>query len=183
MDEPDPRTVKAAAAGDTGAFVEIMTATQADVWRFLRHLTGDPDVAADLTQDTYVKVHQRIGTYRFEAPFSSWLLRIARNLAWDEMRARDRRQRLRERLGPEPARSTAPADTVELRAAVASLGDDIRDAFVTVEIFGLTYREAADVLEVPEGTVKSRVFRARRALVAWLRSNESDEERGGRRAR
>src|SRR5262245_7206034 len=115
MDEPDPRTVKAAAAGDTAAFVEIMTATQADVWRFLRHLTGDPEVAADLTQDTYVRVHQRIGTYRFEARFSSWLLRIARNLAWDEMRARERRERLRDRLRPDPARSAAPADMVELR--------------------------------------------------------------------
>jgi RNA polymerase sigma-70 factor (ECF subfamily) len=72
---------------------------------------------------------------------------------------------------------------VELRAAVASLDDDLREAFVSVEVFGLTYREAADVLDIPEGTVKSRVFRARRALVAWLRANESDEAGGGRRAR
>jgi RNA polymerase sigma-70 factor (ECF subfamily) len=183
MDEPDPRTVKAAAAGDTAAFVEIMTTTQADVWRFLRHLTGDPEVAADLTQDTFVRVHQRIGSYRFEARFSSWLLRIARNLAWDEMRSRERRDRLQVRLRVDRAGSATPGDTVELRAAVASLGDDLREAFVSVEIFGLTYREAADVLDVPEGTVKSRVFRARQALVAWLRSDESDDEKGRRRAR
>jgi RNA polymerase sigma-70 factor (ECF subfamily) len=81
------------------------------------------------------------------------------------------------------AGSATPGDTVELRAAVASLGDDLREAFVSVEIFGLTYREAADVLDVPEGTVKSRVFRARQALVAWLRSDESDDEKGRRRAR
>lgn len=175
MDEPDPAVIRAAAGGDTAAFARLVDATQADVWRFVRHLVGDADLAADVTQDTFVRVHQRLDTFRFESRFSSWLLRIARNRAIDELRARQRRDRLHERLRPGTTGSGSTAfDRVELQEALDALAPDLREAFVTVEVFGLPYRRAGEVLDVAEGTVKSRVHRARRELIAWFADEGTD---------
>ncbi len=182
MDEPDPRLVRAAAAGDDGAFTELVRHCQADVWRFLRHLTGDGDLATDLTQDTFVLVFQRLDTYRFEAPFSAWLMRIARNRGIDELRRQQRRARLDRVLRSRVVRqaqvmTTSPdTDSIELETALAAIGADHREVFVLVEILGFKYREAAVVLDVADGTVKSRLFGARRALVEWFRADDLGEE-------
>ena len=167
MDEPDPQTLRAAAAGDVEAFTDLVRSSQPHVWRFLRHLLGDPDLAADVMQETFVRVHRSLPGFRHESRFTTWLLRIARNAAIDEQRRLTRRRRLatlEDRPRPSPDASLG----TELRAALADLAPDLREPFVLVEVFGMRYREAAEVLGVPEGTVKSRVFRARAALVAWM---------------
>jgi RNA polymerase sigma-70 factor (ECF subfamily) len=174
MDEPDPAVIRGAAAGDTASFEALVRHVQPHVWRFLRHLTGDGDLAADLTQETLVRVHRGVGGFRFDCRFSTWVFRIARNAAVDEVRASARRRRLQDAVAAQPVARVAsgPGLAVELRAAVAGLPLRLREAFVLVEVFGLRYREAAAVLGVPEGTVKSRVFLARRELVAWLRDGD-----------
>jgi len=63
MEEPDPATVRAAAAGDVDAFVGLVRVHQAPVWRFLRHLVGDDALAEDLTQETFLRVHQRLRSF------------------------------------------------------------------------------------------------------------------------
>ena len=178
MDEPDPQTLRAAAAGDVGAFAEIVRASQPHVWRFLRHLLGDADLAADVMQETFVRVHRALPGFRHESRFTTWLFRIARNAAIDEQRRLARRRRvtaLEDRPPPSPDGSLA----TELRAALADLSPDLREPFVLVEVFGMRYREVGEVLGMPEGTVKSRVFRARAALVAWLEPPASASEGGG----
>ena len=167
MDEPDPRTIRAAAAGDEQAFTSLMRSTQPHVWRFVRHLLGDDELAADVTQETFVKLHRSLPRYRFEARFSTWLLHIARNAAVDEQRRIGRRQRLHAAMSPAPGRGDGSLGA-ELKAALATLSPRLREAFVAVEVFGLRYQDAAEVLAVPTGTVKSRVFRARVELVAWF---------------
>jgi RNA polymerase sigma-70 factor, ECF subfamily len=167
MDEPDPQTLRAAAAGDVDAFTDLVRASQPHVWRFLRHLLGDADLAADVMQETFVRVHRSLSGFRHESRFTTWLFRIARNAAIDEQRRLTRRRRaasLDQRPPPSPDASLG----AELRAALEDLSTDLREPFVLVEVFGMRYREAAEVLGVPEGTVKSRVFRARAALVAWM---------------
>ena len=179
MDEPDPAVIRGAAAGDPAAFEALVHHVQPHVWRFLRHLTGDPDLAADLTQETLVRVHRGLAGFRFDSRFSTWVFRIARNAAVDEQRAAARRRRLRDAVAAQrPAvTATGPGLAAELRAAVADLPLRLREAFVLVEVFGLRYREAGVVLDVPEGTVKSRVFHARRELVALLRAADGDAAR------
>jgi len=174
MDEPDPKVIRAAAGGDEAAFTEIMRSSQAHVWRFLRHLLGDDELAADVTQETFVRVHGAIDRFQHQARFSTWLFRIARNAAIDEQRRGARRRRLQDAIArPRPAPDASLG--TEVRAALSTLSPRLREAFVLVEVFGQPYQEAADVLGVPVGTVKSRVFRARVELVDWFDAGAGTE--------
>ena len=176
MDEPDPKVIRAAAAGDEAAFTALMRSAQPHVWRFLRHLLGNDEQAADVTQETFVRVHAALGRFRHQARFSTWVFTIARNAAIDEQRRGARRQRLQQALGrPRPAPDASLG--TEVRAALASLSPRLREAFVLVEVFGRPYQDAAEVLGVPVGTVKSRVFRARLELVQWF-DGGTMQERG-----
>lgn len=164
MEEPDPAVVRAAAAGDVDAFARLVRTYQTAVWRFLRHLVADGALAEDLTQETFLRVHRRLGSFDGRSRFSTWLFRVARNVGIDELRARERRGRsVAIDAGPLPS----PELGHELRAALDSLELDLREALLAVEVLGVTYREAAVMLGVPTGTVKSRVHRARERLVRW----------------
>jgi RNA polymerase sigma-70 factor (ECF subfamily) len=169
MQDPDPQLIRAAAAGDVPAFADLVRQVQGHVWRFLLHLVGDADLAADLTQDTLVKAYRALDGFRFESSFSTWLFRIARNCATDHFRRSARQVRLVTQVA-ETTRSHTPdaSSAVEVKAAVAALPPHLREVFVLVEVFGLRYREAAAVLDIPDGTVKSRMFNARRSLVEWF---------------
>lgn len=169
--EPDPATIRAAAAGDSRAFESLVREHQAIVVRFVRHLVGDESVADDIAQETFIRVHRRLGTFRFRSRFTTWLLQIARNAAVDELRGRARRERLA-LAAPAAAPPSAPDARAELRAALASLSPTVVEALVLVEVFGLPYTEAGTVLGVPTGTVKSRVFQARRKLHEWHAAGE-----------
>lgn len=166
MLEPDPQAIRAAAGGDLDAFDGLVRDHQTMVWRYLRHLLGDDDLALDVTQETFVRVHRRLATFRHQAKFSTWLLQVARNAGIDAVRRRDRRARLVTEVAPVPPPAD-PSLAAELTAALADLPDRLREPLLLVEVTGLTYREAAGVLEVPEGTVKSRVHAARKRLLAW----------------
>jgi RNA polymerase sigma-70 factor (ECF subfamily) len=171
VQEADPQAVRAAADGDIDAFESLVRAYQAPVWRFLRDLVGDPDLAQDLTQETFVRAFRQLRTFRFRSKFSTWLFRIARNVGIDALRSRARQETLLARI--RPADPTAgPELGSELSAAVRSLSPKLREAMLLVEVVGLTCSEAGDVLGIPEGTVKSRLFTARGHLVTWLRAGE-----------
>lgn len=173
MNEPDPEVIRAAAAGDTAAFEELVRAYQAHVWRFLRHLLSDPELAQDITQETFVRVYRRLGSFRFDSKFSTWVFQVARNAGIDALRSRQRRDRLTSVLQLRTPMSEPDGElSVELQAALQSLKPKLREAFVMIEALGLSYREAGEALGVPEGTVKSRVFKARRHLVTWMRAGE-----------
>ena len=177
MDEPEPAVVRAAAAGDLAAFELLVRRYQAHVWRFLRHLLGDAALAEDVTQETFLRLYQRLPTFAGRSKFSTWVFRVARNAGIDALRAVRRQDRLLEAL-PAPAPGPPPDARVEVMAAVASLSPKLREALLLVEVFGFAYREAAEVLAVPEGTVKSRVFQARLRLTAW-RDAVAEEGRAG----
>jgi RNA polymerase sigma-70 factor (ECF subfamily) len=178
VDEPDPATIRAAAAGDLDAFEDLVAAYQAPVWRFLRRFVGDPILAEDLTQETFLRVFRRLDTYRFGSRFSTWTIQIARNAAIDAMRSRERRDRLVEVLTPPPP-TGAPGLGAELDAALATLSPKLRDAVLLVDAGGFPYAEAAAVLGVPVGTVKSRVSQARSQLVAWFDAGDVVVEGSG----
>ena len=174
MDEPEPAVIRAAAAGDLGAFEQLVRAYQQHVWRFLRRLLGDAASAEDVAQETFLRVFRRLPTFTFDAKFSTWVFQIARNAGIDELRSRQRRTRLASLAPPPAPPAAAPEARAEIEAALASLPVDLREAVLLVEVLGLRYREVARVLGVPEGTVKSRVFSARSRLHRW---STADEER------
>ena len=166
MEEPEPAVLRAAMAGDLDAFERLVRMYQPLVWRFLRHLLRDEALAEDVTQETFVRLYQRLPSFRFRCKFSSWVFRVARNAGIDAIRSRERRDRLARAL-PQPTSAPTPETSAEVQAAVDSLTPKLREALLLIEVFGLSYREAAEVLRVPDGTVKSRVFQARQRLAAW----------------
>jgi len=171
MRDPDPRTVQQARAGDLRAFEELVRLYQAEVFRFAWHLARDRTLAEDITQDTFLRAFRFINGYRGTQRFGSWLFAIARNCSMDALR---KRGTVAEHDGRE-GRVTPDASTrAELDAALAAVSAEHRDAFLLVEVFGLSYQEAADVLGVAVGTVKSRMFRARRALCAAIAVDDEE---------
>jgi RNA polymerase sigma-70 factor (ECF subfamily) len=177
VQDPDPRTIARARDGDLGAFEELVREYQADLFRFAWHLTRDRSLAEDVTQDAFLRAFRFFGTYRGDSRFSSWLLRICRNCAMDALR---RERSFLSRSEAEPAAAIVdPIARAELAAALASVSDDHREPFLLIEVFGLSYRETADVLGVRVGTVKSRMHRARQALCRSL-AVEDPAERDAR---
>jgi RNA polymerase sigma-70 factor, ECF subfamily len=138
------------------------------VFGYLLALTGDAAVAEDLAQETFLRAFDRLSGFRFESRLTTWLYRIARNLAVDALRSRSRMRDLPSRLAVPDDRAPGPELRTELDAALGSLSVKLRDALLLVEVAGLTCREAGTVLGVPEGTVKSRLYHARRHLVSWF---------------
>jgi RNA polymerase sigma-70 factor (ECF subfamily) len=171
--DPDPRTLRRARQGDLGAFEELVRAYQADVWRFAYHFTRDRTLAEDVTQEAFLRAFRFLRTFRGDSRFTSWLFRIARNCAMDALRTR---KTLVDRHPPPPVGPTDPQQRLELQTALSAVSKEHREAFLLVEVFGLTYREAADVLDVRVGTVKSRMHRARRSMMDAL---AVEEDTGG----
>ena len=165
MQDPDPRTLQRARRGDLDAFEDLVRAYQADVWRFAYHLTRDRSLAEDVTQEAFLRAFRFFKSFRGDSRFTSWLFRIARNCAMDALRSR---KSYLDREHPPPVDPTDPQMRAELHVALDSVSEEHRDAFLLIEVFGLSYQEAADVLGVRVGTVKSRMHRARAAMVHAL---------------
>ena len=170
----------AAASGDRVAVAAFVRRTQPDVWRFCARL-GDPGMADDLTQEVYLRALPALARFRADASARTWLLQIARHVCADHVRRATRRRGLLARL----AQRTDPTDAVpsavgevDLDALVATLVPERRAAFVLTQVLGLSYAEAAEVCEVPIGTIRSRVARARADLLDAL-GDEAAATRAG----
>jgi len=178
--EPEPETIHRARAGDLRAFESLVREYQADVWRFAYHLTRNRAMAEDVTQEAFLKAFR---SFRGEAKFSSWLLRITRNCAVDAYR-RTRREGpmqddvLESLLAERPVAQAASGVEERLRIAdaVRRLPLELREPFVTIEVMGFNYEEASAILGVKLGTVKSRMHRARAALIRTLTEGEAAGE-------
>jgi RNA polymerase sigma-70 factor (ECF subfamily) len=173
MQDADPRTLARARSGDLSAFEELVRSYQGDVWRFAYHLTRDRALADDVTQESFIRAFRFLSSYRGDAKFTSWLFRITRNCGMDALRTR-KANALREQSLPAPV--TDPVARAELAAALDAVSEDHREPFLLIEVFGLSYQEAADVLQVKVGTVKSRMHRARLSLARAL---SEEEDAGG----
>jgi RNA polymerase sigma-70 factor, ECF subfamily len=176
MESPDVADVVAAAAGDVSAFERLVHATEGQLWRYLVHLLGDGALAEDVRQEIYIRVHYRLPSLRDPSRFVPWVFAMARNAAYDASRSRKRRH-ARWQLAANEARQETSSDPhleVEVADALARLEPELREPLVLVAIMGLSYAEVAETMGLPEGTVKSRVFRARRHLVSTLEIEAPD---------
>jgi RNA polymerase sigma-70 factor (ECF subfamily) len=167
------RDLVAARDGDRLAFAAVVRGAQAEVWRLCAHLVGRGE-ADDLTQDTFVRVVRALPAFRGDASARTWLLSIARRACADAVRRNVCNRRRDAAAGHHlativpDASSSAAAD-----ALIAELDPDQRLAFVLTQLHGLAYAEAAAVCDVPIGTIRSRVARARMTLVETLRAADA----------
>jgi RNA polymerase sigma-70 factor (ECF subfamily) len=162
-----------AVGGDRVALSDLVRGTQADVWRLCAHLV-DRQSADDLTQDVYARAIAALPRFRGESPVRLWLLGIARHVCVDEVRRRTRRRRLVGRPSLEEPVVPDPSGSVDLDDLLRGLDDDQRAAFVLTQVIGLRYAEAAEALGCPVGTIRSRVARAREALVGAMALPEDE---------
>ena len=176
MHEPDPRTLKAAQRGDLDAFDELVRLFQADLWRFCLSLLRNAAAAEDAVQETFLKAYRHLPRYRGRSKFSTWLFSIARNCAYDELRRSARVDRTTGRLEMERSEKQLDATSgIEVREALAALPLDLREPIVLIDVFGNSYKDAAQMMGLPVGTVKSRVHRAREQLARELGMGIDDE--------
>jgi RNA polymerase sigma-70 factor (ECF subfamily) len=175
------RLLIAARDGDRDAFERFVAETQADVWRMCRYL-GDVEYADDLAQETYERAIGSIHRFRADGSARGWLLTIARRTCVDHTRRAGRRRRLDRAVFDDATAGdgslTAPdmSGRVALDDVLAHLDDERRSAFVLTQVLGLRYDEAAEVLDCPIGTIRSRVARARGDLVAMMREPDVDAD-------
>jgi RNA polymerase sigma-70 factor (ECF subfamily) len=176
--EPDTTTVSdrallaAHVAGDAEAFAAMVRRHQDRLWAVALRTLGDREEAADALQDALVSAYRKAGTFRGDAAVTTWLHRVVVNACLDRVRHRAARPTSPLPERPEladPRDEHAATETrLDVRKALSALPEHQRVALVLVDMQGLTVAQAAAVLEVAEGTVKSRCARGRAALVPLL---------------
>lgn len=169
--------------GNINDFEKLVTAYEKNVYNLALRMVGDPDDAADITQETFIKAYRALGSFRGDSKFSSWLYRIASNVCLDFLRSRSRRAQVPLSFENEdaegeielPDMSQNPEKVLmkklsmeAVRRGMEKLPPKQRQILVLRELCGLSYAELAQTLSVEEGTVKSRIFRARKRLCAIL---------------
>lgn len=164
-----------AATGDRRAGERLVTAHYATVYRLLRHLTGDRQAAEDLTQQTFVCAWEALAAFRGECEPRTWLQTIAYHEYVRWLRAHKPTASLEEAADLPDLSAAAGLDTLLLQRALRQLGAEQRDAFLLFHVQQLSLREVGKILEVPVGTVKSRLFAARQRLRELMREADPPE--------
>ena len=204
VEDPDRELVAAWQAGDESSFEELVRRHERKVFRLLLRMMGTREEAEDVAQETFLSLHRHGHRFRGDARFSTFIYRVASNAALNRRRTlgrnRARMQKLavRQSAGDDlpgsprnPEDATIGADlSGQVRKALDALKPSLRLPVVLYDIEGLAYGEIAEVLGVAEGTVKSRIHRARQALRAELEdllkepvlpSTQSTQSKGGAR--
>lgn len=174
--------VALAKQGDQDAFAQLVQANQNKIYSLALRMTGNPEDGADLAQEAFLKAWRSLPTFQEESSFSTWLYRLTSNLCIDFLRKEKRRKAAVTTISLDDDEEDSPPMEVadhrftpeteverrELRAAMSralhSLSDEHRRILILREVEGLSYTEIAEALELEEGTVKSRIARARISL-------------------
>ena len=192
-DQHTGELVRRCAAGEASAWEEIVRLHNRRIYNLCYRFTNSPDTAEDLTQEVFIRIYRTIGTYHIEkGAFTTWLTTLTRNLLVDHFR-RGRQERLTDSIdatptddpdsltlsdrlrdpGPSPADRLASKETQKMvQWALARLSPDLREAVILRDLQDMDYKEIAQVLRVPEGTVKSRINRGRMELARLLSRNK-----------
>ena len=175
MSGDDAGLVRRCLGGDEKAYRELVERYQAPVYSIALRMVRRSEDAEDLTQETFSRAMRGLDHYAGRAPVRSWLLSVARHTVADRYRSREREPRTepaedRERaLGPGAAEPGRFDEYLALVSLLAELPEERRTAFVLTQVQRVPYAEAARIIGVPIGTVRSRVARSRRDLARLLR--------------
>jgi RNA polymerase sigma-70 factor (ECF subfamily) len=178
--DPDADLLPAARAGDRDALDALLRRHEAHLHAVCRRLTGDPTDALDALQDAMIAIVRGLPRFDGRSKVGTWMHRVATNACLDELRRRRRRP-----TDPLPEHETDPhdgaptvADTVTDRtsidAALALLAPEYRAPLVLRDLMGHDYATIAELLDIPPGTVRSRIARGRAALSRHLTGNQGD---------
>jgi RNA polymerase sigma-70 factor (ECF subfamily) len=175
---PDLRLARRAAAGEPAAWRELVDRFGPRIHAIALHFARDAERAKDLTQDIFLRLFQNLGSYRGDVPLLAWTLRLSRNLCIDDYRRRRLERGLRflpldavQSLhdGSDPALDAERRELLaQVEAALAELDPETVLILTLRDLEGLSYRELEALLDLPSGTVKSRIHRGRRELARRL---------------
>ena len=174
--------------GDDTAFEEFVSEYEKKIYTLALRQMGNSQDAEDITQEVFLRVYRNIGTFRAESRLSTWVYQITMNACIDATRRRSRRVEVTPMYTDEdgeeqvpvelPDESYAPERVYEqtalrdqIREGLAHLSEEHRRILILRDINGLSYTEIGEVLGLSEGTVKSRLFRARDCMCTFLRAH------------
>ena len=175
MHDPNPNLIEKAQGGDGESLKRLLEEIAPSVKRWALAHTGDPDSASDLSQDVFILVLKRLGSYRGDARFLTWLFTVTRNQALEAIRKRGRHEkkmtRLKTEIGWEPGasqRGGVDVDQERLRGIVKRFLEELpprqREVFQMADVEGLTSPEIGIVLRLKPGSVRAALLKARRTL-------------------
>ena len=181
MSDSEKNLLERAKSGDIAAFEQLIDSYQRKIFNIALRMLGNYDDAGDLTQEVLIRIYRSIGSFKEQSSFSTWIYRITTNVCLDEIRKRKNRKvisldeeikfddgDMKRQIESDEPTPEETAETEDLKKivndAIARLNEEHRIVIVLRDIQGLSYEEIADVLKCPEGTVKSRINRARQAL-------------------
>ena len=200
--EQEAAVIQSVLDGDVNAFETLVKEYEKNVYNLALRMTGNSEDAADMAQEAFIKAYNSLTAFRGDSKFSVWLYRIVSNVCLDFLRSRSRKQTVSlstenddgEEVELDIADEThSPEQLLDrsltrdaVRRGLAALPPNHREILLLREIQGLSYEEIADVLGLEAGTVKSRIFRARKKLCSFLIKDgnipefvSSSKERGG----
>ncbi len=182
--EQEAQIVRKVLQGNVDAFEKLVTEYEKSVYAIAMRMTGNPEDAADMTQETFIKAYNSLQAFRGDSKFSVWLFRIASNVCLDFLRSRSRKPTVSLSMEDDEGEETqldiadesqSPELLLErgltrdaVRRGLDALPPDYRQILLLREIRGLSYEEIAEALQLEAGTVKSRIFRARKRLCTFL---------------
>ena len=182
--EQEAQIVRKVLEGDVNAFETLVVEYEKNVYAITQRMTGNAEDAADMTQETFIKAYNSLSSFRGDSKFSVWLYRIATNVCLDFLRSRSRKPTVSLSMEDDDGEemqlyiadeSQSPEMLLErgltrdaVRRGLNALPPDYKQILLLREIQGLSYDEISDVLDLEVGTVKSRIFRARKRLCAFL---------------
>lgn len=189
MPESDAKLVERCKAGDARAWESVVKTYTGRIMNMAYRYTHNYAVAEELTQDVFVKIYGNLDSYRPDTgSFRNWLLRVGRNLIIDHYRAHKREKHVagseelevldftEQRGDPSPYQSLHQKEKAEfLYRSMEQLSFELKEAVLLRDIEGFSYREIANMLSIPEGTVKSRINRGRVELARTLRQARQGE--------
>lgn len=197
---PEKEIIEKTLSGDVNAFEHLVYAYEKQMYNLALGMVGDREDAADMVQETFIKAYKGLGSFRADSKFSVWLYRIATNVCLDHLRAKKLRPQVSLTVGddeeeqldiPDPdadieSRLLNKLSMQSVNEGLRRLPDDHRQILVMRELGGMSYADIGNALSLAEGTVKSRIFRARKHLCVFLLGEgnipdhlSSDKMKGG----
>jgi len=186
----DAQLIEQTLAGRSAAFGELVCKYQDRLFNTIAHVAGNAEDARDIVQDAFVQAFLKLESFEHHAAFYTWLYRIAFNVAISHHRSRRRAvsiEQAKENAGEEPVDAGEGAEIAllrkercqQVRDAIARLKEEYRAVVVLREIDGCCYETIAEILDVPIGTVRSRLYRGRAQLMEELKELFAAEETPG----
>jgi len=189
----EKKLIKQSISGDVSSFEQLINQYQKMAYNVAYRIMGNEEDAKDMTQEALIKVYKKLKSFRMDASFSTWLYRIVMNTCKDELRKKKMKvvsidqsfdtgdgevqmDLEDEKLGPEDKLIQKETQTM-VQEALNQLPEANRIVLVLRDIEGMSYDEISEVLQLPKGTVKSRINRGRQGLKEVIMQNRKTQER------